>query len=272
MLKEFSLKNKVALVTGAGRGIGRAIASIFAEAGADIVAASRTETELQETAAEVSRQGRECIIQPTDVNNLDHLKKLVDTALVKFGKIDILVNNAGMGSLKMTIPLPGVEKMKISKLIPDLNEPLTGNEWDMIWDTNVKGGYNLTRLVVPHMIQNGGGKIINIVSTAAVKYTAMQGVYPGTKAAVVALSRSLANELARFNITVNCIGPGGVITEMLEKIHTNEEMSQSYLRSVPLRRFGKPRDVALLAVYLASDASNYMTGQALYLDGGYTIS
>jgi 3-oxoacyl-[acyl-carrier protein] reductase len=141
----------------------------------------------------------------------------VDTALSKFGKIDILVNNAGMGSLKMTIPIPGVEKMKIAKLYPDLNEPLTDSEWNTIWNTNVKGGYNLIRLVVPHMIQNKKGKIVNIVSTAAVKYTALQGVYPATKAAIVALSKSLANELARFNITVNCIGPGGVITAMLEK-------------------------------------------------------
>jgi NAD(P)-dependent dehydrogenase (short-subunit alcohol dehydrogenase family) len=272
MLKEFSLEGKVALITGAGRGIGRAIASTFAEAGADIVAASRTAAELEVTAAEVAKQGRKCVTLPTDINNEDHLRKLVDTALSKFGKIDILVNNAGMGSLKMTIPIPGVEKMKIAKLYPDLNEPLTDSEWNTIWNTNVKGGYNLIRLVVPHMIQSKRGKIINIVSTAAVKYTALQGVYPATKAAIVALSKSLANELARFNITVNCIGPGGVITAMLEKIHTNEEISQTYLRSVPLRRFGEPREVGLLALYLAADASNYMTGQTLYLDGGYTIS
>jgi NAD(P)-dependent dehydrogenase (short-subunit alcohol dehydrogenase family) len=230
MLKEFSLEGNVALITGAGRGIGKAIASTFAEAGADIVAASRTEAELEETAAEVAKQGRKCVTLLTDINNEDQLRKLVDTALSRFGKIDILVNNAGMGSLKMTIPIPGVEKMKVSKLIPNLNEPITDNEWNMIWNTNVKGGYNLIRLVAPHMIQNKGGKIINIVSTAAAKYTAMQGVYPGTKAAIVAISRSLANELARFNITVNCIGPGGVITAMLEKIHTNEEISQTYLR------------------------------------------
>jgi 2-deoxy-D-gluconate 3-dehydrogenase len=272
MLKEFSLENKVALITGAGRGIGRAIASVFAESGADIVAASRTEAELEETANEVTKQKRRCVTLPTDISNEDHLRRLVNTTISEFGKIDILVNNAGMGSLKMTIPIPGVEKMKISKLFPDLNDPITDNEWNIIWNTNVKGGYNLIRLVAPHMIQNKGGKIINIVSTAAAKYTAMQGVYPGTKAAIVALSRSMANELARFNITVNCIGPGGVITAMLEKIHTNDEISQTYLRSVPMRRFGEPREVGLLALYLASDASNYMTGQTLYLDGGYTIS
>ncbi|MDX9816536.1 MAG: glucose 1-dehydrogenase [Smithellaceae bacterium] len=272
MLKEFSLEDKVTLITGAGRGIGRAIASTFAEAGADIAAASRTTKELAETTEEVMKQGRKCVTMPTDINNPEHLRRLVDATLAAYGKIDILVNNAGLGSMKMTIPIPGVEKMRIAKSIPDLNEPLTDEEWNRLWGTNVKGGYDLIRLVVPGMIQNKKGKIINIVSTAAVKYTALQGVYPATKAAVVALSKSLANELARFNINVNCIGPGGVITAMLEKIHSNEEMSQGYLRSVPLRRFGEPREVGLLALYLASEASDYMTGQTLYLDGGYTIS
>ncbi|OPL14269.1 MAG: hypothetical protein AVO39_09350 [delta proteobacterium MLS_D] len=272
MVREFSLEGKVALITGAGRGIGRAIASVFAEAGADIVAASRTDVELKETAAEVEKLGRKCIYLPTDISNLDHLKRLVDTTLSEFNAIDILVNNAGMGTMKMTIPIPGAEKMRIAKLIPDLNEPLSDEEWNVVWNTNVKGGYDLTRLVVPHMIERNRGKIINMVSTAATKYTAMQGIYPATKAAIVALSRGLANELARFNITVNCIGPGGVITAMLDKVYTNEEISKTYLRSVPLGRFGEPREVGLLALYLASDASNYMTGQTLYLDGGYTVS
>jgi len=272
MIKEFSLEGKVALVTGAGRGIGRAIASTFAEAGADIVAASRTPQELDETAEEVMMHGRRCVTVPTDINNADQVKRLVDTALAMFGKIDILVNNAGLDSLKMTIPVPGAENMKLAQLIPDFNEPLTDDEWNKIWNTNVKGGYDLTRLVIPNMIQNKKGKIINIVSTSAIKYTALQGVYPATKAAIVALSRSLANELAGFNITVNCIGPGGVVTAMPDSIHSNGEISQDYLRSVPLGRFGEPREVGLLALYLASEASDYMTGQTLYLDGGYTIS
>lgn len=272
MLKEFSLKGRTALITGAGRGIGRAIAATFAEAGADIVAASRTLDELNETAQEVQKQGHKCISAPTDITDADQLKKLVDTALSAFGKIDILVNNAGMGYMKMTIPLPGAEKMRIATILPDMNEPMTDEEWNLIWNTNVKAGYDLTRLVVPHMIEKGKGKIVNIVSTAAIKYTALQGIYPATKAAIVAITRGLANELARFNITVNAIGPGGVLTAMLDKISSNEEISKTYLRSVPMRRFGEPREVALLALYLASDASSYMTGQTLYLDGGYTVS
>jgi NAD(P)-dependent dehydrogenase (short-subunit alcohol dehydrogenase family) len=272
MLKEYSLEGKVALITGAGRGIGRAIAVTFAEAGADIVAASRTASQLEETAAEVEKSGRKCITVPTDITKTGELKNLVDTAIAAFDKIDILVNNAAMSTMKMTIPVPGAEKMRIARLIPDLNEPVSDDEWDLIWRTNVKAEYDLTRMVVPYMIKKNKGRIINIVSTAAIKYTALQGLYPATKAAIVAITRGLANELARFNITVNCIGPGGVMTDMLKNIYTNEEISQTYLRSVPMRRFGEPREVALLAVYLASDASNYMTGQTLYLDGGYTIA
>ncbi len=272
MLKEFSLEGKAALVTGAGRGIGRAIAVTLAEAGGDIVAASRTAAELDETAAEVRKEGRKCVTVPTDIRKRADLQKLVDTALAEFGKIDILVNNAGVGNLRNLVPLPGAEKMRIAKILPQLNDPLTEEEWNVIWDTNVKAGYELTRMVVPHMIEKGKGKIVNIVSTAAIKYTALQGIYPATKAAVVAITRGLANELARFNITVNAIGPGGVLTAMLDKIYTNEEISKTYLRSVPLRRFGEPREVALLTLYLASDASSYMTGQTLYLDGGYTAS
>lgn len=272
MLKEFNLEGRTAIVTGAGRGIGRAIASTLAEAGADIVAASRTLAQLNETAAEVHKQGRKCLPVPTDITNVDHLKKLVDATLSHFGKIDILVNNAGMGGFGNLVPIPGAEKMRIAKILPNLNDPLTDEQWNLMWNTNVKAGYDLTRLVVPHMIERGRGKIVNIVSTAATKYTALQGIYPATKAAIVAITRGLANELARFNITVNAIGPGGVLTAMLEKIYSNEEISKTYLRSVPMRRFGEPREIGLLTLYLASDASSYMTGQTLYLDGGYTIS
>ena len=153
MVKEYSLGGKVALITGAGRGIGRAIAEVFAEAGADIVAASRTDKELKETAAEIEKWGRRCVTQPTDVGNVEQLNRLVEKALSEFGKIDILVNNAAISMLKMTIPIPGADKMRIAKILPDMNLPVTDEEWNRIWNTNVKAGYELTRLVVPHMIQ-----------------------------------------------------------------------------------------------------------------------
>ena len=121
------------------------------------------------------------------------------------------------------------------------------------------------------MIRERKGKVINIISTAAVKYTAFQDIYPTTKAAVAAITRCLANKLARFNINADAIAPGMFATAMLEKLLNDEETGKQLIRTIPLRRFGDPREVGLLALYLASDASNYMTGQRLYIDGGYTV-
>ncbi len=271
MIKEYSLDSKVAVVTGAGRGLGRAIAVTLAEAGSDIVAASRTRRELEETSESVRKQGRSCLVIPTDVANAVQVNRLIEKAIAEFGKIDILVNNAAFASFKALMPTPGLEKLSLARVVPDLNLPLTDEEWNTTWGTNVNGVYNCIRAVVPIMVRERKGKIINIISTAAVKYTAFQGIYPATKAAVAAMTRCLANELARFNINVNAIGPGMFTTVMVEKVLSDEETRTRLVRTIPLRRLGDPREVGLLAVYLASDASNYMTGQSLFLDGGHTI-
>jgi len=271
MLKEYALEGKVAIVTGAGRGLGRAIALTLAEAGADVVAASRTARELEQTADGVRQQGRKCLAIPTDVTDTGQVNKLVEKTISEFTKIDILVNNAAVSFLKALVPTPGLDKLPIARIAPDLDVPLTEEEWNITWSTNVNGLFDCIRAVVPFMITERNGKIINIISTAAVKYTAFQGIYPATKAAVVAITRCLANELARFNINVNAIGPGMFPTDMLEKLLNDEETGKQLVRTIPLRRFGDPREVGLLAVYLASDASNYMTGQSLYIDGGYTV-
>jgi len=272
MLKEYNLDGKVAVVTGAGRGLGKSITLTFAEAGADIVAVSRTLSELEKTAELVRQQGHKCLTMPTDVTDKNQVNKMVNSTVSEFGKIDILVNNAGIGFFKALIPTPGLEKLPIARILPDLNVPLTDDEWTTTWETNVNGVFNCIRTVAPFMIKQRKGKIVNIISTAAVRYTAFQSIYPATKAALAAITRCLANELARFNINVNAIGPGMFATVMLEKLLNNEETRNQLLRTIPLRRFGEPREVGLLAVYLASDASNYMTGQSLYIDGGYTIA
>lgn len=272
MLKEYSLEGKVSIVTGGGRGLGRAIALTLAEAGADIVVASRTVGELEQTAERVNQFGRKCLTIVTDVSDISQVNNLVKKTIYEFGKIDILVNDAAVLFCKALIPAPGLDKLTIARIIPDLNVPMTDDEWNTTWDTNVKGVFNCIRAIAPLMIKERKGKIINIISAASVKYVAFQGIYPATKAAIAAMTRCLANELARFNINVNAIGPGMFQTIMIGKMLDDKETRDLLLRTVPLRRFGDPREVGLLAVYLASDASNYMTGQSLFIDGGYTIT
>ena len=272
MLKEYMLDGKIALVTGAGRGLGRETAFALAEAGADVIITSRTKTELEQTAEGIKERNHDCLAMPVDVSRIDQIENLVDKALSRFGKIDILVNNAGTAVFKALIPTPGLEKLPIARILPDMGQPLTDIEWNSTWDTNVKGAFNTIKTVVPGMIKEGKGKIINVVSTAATRYTPFQSIYPATKAALVSITKTLAIELARFNINVNAIGPGMFDTIMLGKMLNDEDISKRLLRTIPLRRFGRPREIGLLAVYLSSDASDYMTGQTLYIDGGYTAA
>lgn len=272
MLKEYVLDGKVALVTGAGRGLGREIAYALSEVGADVIITSRTKIELDKTATGIKERNRHCLAMPVDVCQIDRVENLVDRALSQFGKIDILVNNAGTAVFKALIPTPGLEKLPIAKILPDIGKPLTDEEWNSTWDTNVKGAFNILKTVIPGMIKERKGKIINIVSTAATRYTAFQGIYPATKAALVSITQTLAVELARFNINVNAIGPGMFDTIMLGKMLNDEDIRNRLLRTIPLRRFGRPREIGLLAVYLSAEASDYMTGQTLYIDGGYTVA
>jgi NAD(P)-dependent dehydrogenase (short-subunit alcohol dehydrogenase family) len=244
----------------------------LAEAGSEIVAVSRTLEELERTANGVNQLGRKCLAISTDVSDISQVKTLVENVISELGKVDILVNNAASIFFKPLVPTPGLNKLPIARILPDLNVPITDEEWNTIWDTNVKGVFNCIRVVVPFMAKERKGKIINVISGASVKYTAFMGIYPATKAAVAAITRCLANELARFNINVNAIGPGIFPTAMMEKLLSDEETKARLLRTIPLRRFGNLREVGLLTVYLASDASAYMTGQSLYIDGGYTIA
>ncbi len=272
MLKEYNLDGKAALVTGAGRGLGREIAFALAEAGADVIITSRTKSELEQTAAGVRERNRRCLAKPVDVSRPADAQSLVEESLAQFGQIDILINNAGTAVFKALIPTPGLEKLPISRILPDIAKPMTEEEWNSSWDTNVKGAFNFIKCVVPGMIKQKKGKIITVVSTAAARYTPFQSIYPATKAALVAMTRTLAIELSRFNINVNAIGPGMFETIMLGKMLNDEDIRGRLLRTIPLRRFGRPREIGLLAVYLAAEASDYMTGQTLYIDGGYTVA
>jgi NAD(P)-dependent dehydrogenase (short-subunit alcohol dehydrogenase family) len=267
-MRDFALDGKTAIITGAGRGIGKAIALALAEAGANIVAAARTIREIEETAAEVQRLGRACIAVPADVSKSADVAQMVDSTISKFGKVDILVNQAGRGGgHKPIVPLPGYNP-PWAKNFPEFSMPLTEEMWHLVMNTNLTSMFLCARAVGPHMLSQKKGKVINMSSFVGSKGFPNQLAYATSKAAVSMFTRCLALEWARYKINVNAIGPGYVRTGLTEPILKNETAREKLLNSVPLRRFGEPREVGLLAVYLASEASDYLTGQTIYLDGG----
>jgi len=244
------LKNKVALITGAGRGIGREIALRFATEGADIfLNATRLET-LEETRRLAAGSGHKVEIHPADVSDRTAVKTMVEKALELFGRIDILVNNAGI-----YIPAPFMN--------------YTYQDFDRIMKVNVYGPFNVTQSVLGNMIQRGQGKVINMASTAGKWASMNQSAYNTSKHALVGMTRCLALEMAQFNIKVNAICPGVVETDMLSQFGPpSPELLEAIKQRIALRRLLKPEEVASLAVYLASDESDGMTGQSILLDGG----
>ncbi len=265
MLKEFSLEGKTALITGAGRGIGRSIAEAFAESGADVVAAARTVADIEGTAEEVRARGRKCLPIPTDVSKEDQVENMVEKALAEFGRIDILVNNAGVDLTKPLLPIPGL-KIPLS---PGVEEtPVSLEEWRWLMDVNLSSVFLCSRAVGPHMIERKKGKIINITSGQAVRATPYMITYSTSKAAVAMFTRCLAQEWGIHGININALAPGMVNTDLANDYFSDEAVLKKFLRTIPLKRIAQPREVALLAVYLASEASDFMTGQQLVLDGG----
>lgn len=267
MLKEFSLEGKVAIVTGAGRGVGKGIALTMAEAGADIVAVARTKEQVERTAEEIIEGGKKCLPIPTDVTNNAQIEEMVQRSISRFGKIDILVNNAGTFIMKPLVPMPEF-KSRLSQTLPNFDTPTTEKEWHLQMDTNVTSVFLCLRAVAPHMMKQKKGKIINISSMEAAKGFVYHAPYAATKGALTAFTRVLALEWARYNINVNAIGPGYVHTELTDFAYKDQRLTEGMLRSIPLRRFLQPREIGLLAVYLASEASDYITGQTIYIDGG----
>jgi NAD(P)-dependent dehydrogenase (short-subunit alcohol dehydrogenase family) len=265
MLREYSLEGKVAIVTGAGKGIGRGIALALAEAGADIVAVARTERDINGVAKEIKQLGRRCLAVPTDITKEDELHKMVERAISEFGKIDILVNNAAIiTAVKPLVPLP--------HLGDRFADVMGQDEWSSSFGVDLHGAFLCTRAVGPYLIKQKSGKIINITSSHAIAGFDYNAAYCASKAAKMRFTQTLAKEWARYNINVNAIGPGLTHTAMTDEyIFANEKVRERHLSKIPLRRAGTPRDIGLLAVYLASDASNWMTGQSLYIDGGETI-
>ncbi len=265
--KEFSVEDKVAIVTGGGRGIGKAIALILAEAGADITVTARTTEQIEQTAKEIRQLGRKSLAITMDVTKEDQVKQVVEQTLSQFGKIDILVNNAGIGGGgKAIVSIPGV---KIPwPLGRNQDKQLTPEDWHQVIDTNLTSAFLFAQAVGPHMLRQKKGKVINISSTSAELGTPYGSAYCVSKAGLSMFTRCMASEWAPFNICVNAIGPGDMNGGMMRRIDENPERKKFILDAIPAGRLGELREIALLALYLASEASDYMNGRTIFMDGG----
>ncbi|MEW6349848.1 MAG: SDR family oxidoreductase [Thermodesulfobacteriota bacterium] len=244
------LKGKVAIVTGGGKGIGKAIATGLARAGAKVAIAARTAAEIEAAAQEIRLAGGTAIAHPTDIAKNDRIEALVTTVTEAFGgRIDILVNNAARSFFR---PLM------------DLRE----DGFDKIFNTNVKGTFLLSRAVAKVMMGHGGGRIINITTVAAERGGPMMGVYHASKAAVKMLTMCMATEWAPLKILVNAVGPGLTRTHFSAPLWSSPEMERQLTARIPLARIGEPEDVVGAVLFLCSDAASYITGQTIYVDGG----
>lgn len=248
VMELFRLDDRVAVVTAASRGLGAAMAEAFAEAGADVAISARTAEDLHRVAERIEAHGRRALVHPADLGSRDAMGAFVDAVVEEFGRIDVVVNNAG-GSFPT--PFLDTSERAMSKAL----------EW------NVMTAFNLTQLAAPHLLAQDTSSVVNIASAA--------GLYPdrgfvgyGTaKAAMVAMTSRLAHDLAP-RVRVNAIAPGAIDTPALALVTEDEGLTDALVDNTPMRRIGRPADIAAAAVYLASDASSYVTGRVLAVDGG----
>jgi dehydrogenase/reductase SDR family protein 4 len=252
----FSLKGKVAVITGASRGIGRSIALAFAEAGADLVVSSRNRRppELEKVAGEVLALGKKALAVPAHVGKRQDVENLVQRTLQEYGRIDILVNNAGANPV-------------LSSIV-DLED----EAFEKVLEVNLKGAFLVSKAVARVMIGQGGGRIINMSSISGLRARADKtGAYCISKAALNMLTQVMARELAPHNILVNAIAPGSIKTEFSRVNWTDPERKAQRIREIELRRFGEPEEVVGITLLLASDAGSFITGEIIRVDGGQTI-
>ncbi len=253
MLEALRLDGRVAIVTGASRGLGRAMALALAEAGADVALVARSKPDLEETAHQVEARGRRALVVPTDVSLFSAVELLVAQTVQNLGRLDIVVNNSGVAQVT-----------PLAELDPA--------DWQRIIDTNLTGVFNGCRAAAPHLIAQRSGKVINVASVLAEVGLPGYTAYAASKGGVIALTRTLAVEWARFNIQVNALAPGWFTTPMNEEAFSDPKIRERLLRDVPMRRTGRLEEIGPLTVYLASPASDFMTGQTIFLDGGHSAA
>ncbi len=250
MLHElFNLSGKTALITGGSKGLGKAMARGFAEAGADVMIASRSEEELKRAAGEIAEGlGVKVEWRVTDMGQREEVQALANEAIARLGKVDILINNAGSNQ-------------------PQAIDEITDEAWDRIIELNLTSCMSLTRALVPGMKQRGWGRIIHISSVLGVGSKERRNVYSATKAGLIGLAKASALDLGPFNITVNCLCPGPFMTDLPMSLLSELE-KQAFANRTALNRWGQPKELVGPALMLASDAGSYITGEALLVDGG----
>jgi len=248
-----SLEGRTTLITGGSRGIGRAAALLFAEAGSDVAFSyGRQEKAALDVKAEIEKKGRRCLIFKVDISKEDQVKRMVDEVAQKWGHIDVLVNNAGiwtygeMGNMSAEV-------------------------WKETMEVNLDSIFYFTNAVVPYMKEKNLGWIVNIASTAAVRGEALHSHYAASKGATLAFTKSLAPELAPWNIRVNCVAPGWVDTDMCAEVFSDPSFREKVRQSIPLKRIPLPEDIAGPILFLASDLARHMTGAILNVNGGSVL-
>lgn len=247
--KPFDLSGKVALVTGTSRGLGQYLGRALARAGADLVITSRAPATLQSFQAEIESMGRRVLALPLDVRDHGSIQQMASAAVAHFGKIDILVNNAGCNVRKPALDV-------------------TWEDWNLVLDTNLRGTFFVSQAIARHMVTRNYGRIVNIGSVTCVAGYAGLGPYGASRGGVKQLTMSLADDWGVHGITVNCLAPGWFKTAQNAVMYENKEWVDYLTDRIPLKRPGQPRDLDGAIVFLASDASAYITGQTLLVDGG----
>jgi dehydrogenase/reductase SDR family protein 4 len=249
---DFSLQGKIALITGASRGIGRVLALGMAQAGADVAIASRKLPDLEKVAEEIRKTGRKCMAVPAHVGRIEEINNLVKRVVDEFGKIDILVNNAATNPTMA----PAIE--------------IDDRAWDSIMNLNLKGLFFLSQAVAKVMKEKGGGKIINIASIAGISPDILP-IYSISKAGVIMATKVMAQQWAQYNIRANVVAPGMTKTGFSQPLWGNPDILKAVTERNPMKRIADPEEMLGAVIYLASDASSYVTGQVLAVDGGSTI-
>ena len=254
VLDQFSLAGQVGIVTGGGQGLGWAFCQAFAEAGADLVIAELNPETGEQAAERIRSKGREALFFQTDIRKKDNIDAMVARALDRFGKIDFLMNNAGVAMWRAA-------------------EDMTVEEWQNLMDVNLNGLFFCCQAVGKHMIERQSGRIINIASMSGVIVNTPQpqAAYNTSKAAVIHLTKSLAVEWAKYGIRVNAIAPGYMATPMSNKFFDDPRYGSVWMNLTPMHRPGRPEELGPLAVFLASEASSFVTGAAILIDGGYSL-